>query len=164
MIPLIKNKLVWFSVFALVLTGILWYQNVTSMRSKLTVESTNDKGIFVGEKQRLVDTNSDYARQVKAIDDASAYERAGNSYYQSGNFERAIEEYKKAYSIKGGLAHATAGFELAETFEKLGRYDEAISVLDDMIQKKYLSPLGIQDATQMKSRLLAAKDQANQTQ
>ena len=52
------------------------------------------------------------------------------------------------------------GFKLAEAYEKLHRYDEAIAQLNQMIKNRELSELGIKDAKEMISRLLAAKHQA----
>ncbi len=52
---------------------------------------------------------------------------------------------------------AVGGLNLARSYEKLGRYDEGITLLDQMIQNGELSEKGIQNANEIKSRLLAAK-------
>ena len=70
---------------------------------------------------------SDYNEKVKAIDDASEQIRIGNSHYQSGNYEEASNAYKKAYDLDSG-SRTFIGFKLINSYEKLYRYDEALSL------------------------------------
>lgn len=139
--------------------GLIFYsQNVNSLKSKLTVQSIDNKGIFIGEssKNHIDFTTYDHKKAIKAIDDASDFESAGNGYYRNGDFMKAVEEYKKAYLVKGGLSQATSGLKLAMAYEKLGRYNEGIVLLDQMIQNGELSKNGVKNANVIKSRLLAA--------
>ena len=164
-----KNKIlasgVVFFTGIFLTAALLYHQNLVNIKSKLAVEPIDNKGIFVGEKQKMIkdapDHVGDYWKQVKAIDDASAYETSGNAYYRDSDFEKAAQEYKKAYLIGD---RAVSGFKLAETYEKLGRYNEAIDLLNNMVKNRELSELGIQDAKEMISRLLAAKNQSFQNQ
>ena len=55
-----------------------------------------------------------------------------------------------------------AGFKLVNTYEKMGKYDEALAQLGEMIQNLRLNKASLEDALTMKSRLLAAKSQAAQ--
>lgn len=159
-----RNKIfipaiLWGAVALFIATWVFCAQPQSNEKSKLTVQPIDDKGIFVGEANKgRVDFNSyDHQKAIKAIDDASNFESAGNVHYRNGDFEKASGEYKKAYLIRGGLSQATSGLKLAMTYEKLHRYDEGIALLDEMIVKGYLSEKGIQNANEIKSRLLSAK-------
>ena len=56
------------------------------------------------------------------------------------------------------MASTFVGFKLVDTYEKLGRYDDALTLLNDMVTKKW-SKEGLQKADQIKARILAAKAQ-----
>ncbi len=99
-----------------------------------------------------------YWQQVRSIDESEGYIRSGNSYFKIGRYEEAAQAYTKAYSVGD---RAVSGFKLAETYERLGKYDEAIALLDQMVQRRQLSELGIQDANSYKAKLLAVKAASN---
>jgi len=85
----------------------------------------------------------------------------GNEYFKTQNYEKAAEEFRQAYSTTYG-SKSLSGLKLARTYEKLERFDDGIKLLDDMIVRGYLSEQGIQNANDVKSRLLTAKSQAAQ--
>jgi len=117
----------------------------------------DNKGIFVGDKSKAMIEQEEHNQALRAIDQASSFEREGDQYFKLAQYEEAVEAYKKSYSIKGGLSEATSGLLLVQTYEKLGRYDEGITLLDQMIEKHQLSQKGIQNANEIKVRLLTAK-------
>jgi len=126
------------------------------MKKSLTVGKIDNEGIFVGERNLKVSGESKLDKMNKEIDDSWGNIRLGNQYSKEGQYEKAAEAFSKAYLPRHG-EKALAGFKLAETYEKLNRYDDAIIQLKQMIQNRELSELGIQDAKGMISRLLAAK-------
>ena len=85
----------------------------------------------------------------------------GDEYFKSQNYQSAAEEFKMAYVTNYG-SKSLSGLKLAESYEKLGRFNDAIDVLDQMIIKNQLSQTGVQMANNFKERLLAAKAQAGQ--
>ena len=153
-----KTYLILVVVVALFLaTALFYFKYSASMASKLVVQPIDNKGIFVGEKQPMTNHPDDYAKQTKAIDDAWDNMSIGDSYFKSGRYEEAATAYKKAYSIG---EKAVNGLLLAKTYEKLGRYDDGINLLNDMIKNHELSEKGVQNASAIKSRLLSAKNQS----
>ena len=120
----------------------------------------DEKGIFIGENNHMLNksssSGSQYQREIQEDDTAHDHIRQGDLLARQGQLAGAAEEYKKAYSI-GGISRAVSGTLLAQTYEKLGQYDEASTLLNQMIEKRQLSETGIQDAKAMISRLLAAK-------
>ena len=87
----------------------------------------------------------------------------GDEYFKSQNYKSAAAEFEMAYDTTYG-SKSLSGLKLAESYEKLGRFDDAINLLDQMIIKKQLSQAGIQMANDFKERLLVAKSQALQNQ
>lgn len=160
-----KNKPTAVSLSAVVggllVALLVYFQNTATLKSRVVVQSTGKNSIFFGEKKPTNEGSENYQRQVKAIDDAWDNIDIGNSYYKVGRYEDAAKAYEKAYLIG---EKAVSGFKLAETYEKLNRYDEATLLLNQMIEKHQLSEMGVQDAKEMISRLLAAKSQSSQTQ
>lgn len=86
---------------------------------------------------------------------------AGKDYYANGQYGQAAEAFRRAYSAKFG-SKPVAGLNLARCYEKLSRYDEGIALIDQMIKGGELSQKGIQNANEIKSRLVASKDKANE--
>lgn len=159
-----KSKIL-VTTTALILTACLvgalfYFQGVLGTKSKLVVQSMDKKGIFVGQTQPALNPASEYAKQVQAVHGAWEYIRLGDSYSEDGRHVEAAEAYKAAYEIG---ERVMSGFLLAETYEKLGRYEEAISLLNEMIQNLRLNDASLQDAQQMKSRLLAAKNNSSKS-
>ena len=87
----------------------------------------------------------------------------GDQYVKSGDYDSAVEAYKKAYSVKVAN-RSVSGIILAETYEKLARYDEGIQIINDMIKDNVLNENGITRVNEIKYRLLAAKSQALHTE
>lgn len=153
-----KSKLTFSIVIVAgaLLAGILYLQGASHTKLNLSVQQLGDKELFVGGSTKTLSSEKsyDHAAVLKAIDDAHEYMRKGDYFNRRNEFDKAAEEYKKAYMIDIG-SRAVSGFLLAETYEKLGRYDDAIAQLNQMIQNHELSELGIQDAKEMITRLLA---------
>jgi len=82
----------------------------------------------------------------------------GNSYENAGQYEEAAKAYRKAYDVDPGNG-LMSGDKLIETYEKLSRYDEALSVVDDILKNQPLGDYGKQQYALTRARLLAAKNQ-----
>lgn len=111
---------------------------------------------------RAASYQKSHVETIGAVDQASAYRMQGDVLAKQGNNLEAAEEYKKAYLVDTG-SRAVSGLLLAMSYEALGNYNDSIALLDQMIQNGELSANGVKNANEIKSRLLAAKAQAGQT-
>ena len=125
----------------------------------ITVQRIDSQGIYVGPETQKSKENS-INSVLKDINDASDHIHNGNEYVKSGQYERAIEAYKKAYAYSENLPDGTmAGIMLIEVYEKMGRYDDGIALINEIDEKYYKSEYGHQKAATIRARLLAAKNQ-----
>ena len=147
------------TVFFIVI--FIYFQDTKNLKSKLTIQRTGEKEIFVGDKQMVNDAPGDftaqYQREIRAIDEAHQHIQSGDFYSRQDRFDKAAEEYEKAYLIG---EKAVSGLLLAQTYGKLGRYDDGVKLLNNMIQKHQLSEHGVQNAKELKSKFFAAKNQS----
>src|SRR5688572_3378664 len=58
-----------------------------------------------------------------AQDDARAHFQRGQSAYETGDYETAVNEWRRAYELD---ARPALQYNLAQAYERLGRYDEAV--------------------------------------
>ena len=153
-----KPILLTIVLAAALLVGILYLQGASHTKLNPSVGRIGKKGLSVGDsaKNLFAIEPYDHQKAIRAIDEASKYRMGGDSFSRQGMFDRAAEEYKKAYMIDVG-SRAVSGLLLAMTYEKLGCYDDGIILLDRMIQNGELSKNGVKNANAIKSRLLAAK-------
>ncbi len=158
-----KKSIIFISLTSclILLTAALYFSNLNTVGPKPIVKSIDNKGIFIGEQKDLVIKPSQYSREIQADDEAHEHLRAGNLLFQQNKLNEAVEEYRKSYLI-GGMSKIVSGFTLIETYEKLDRYDEALSLLDE-IEKPSWSEYGHQKAAIIRTRLLAAKEQVEIT-
>lgn len=163
---MIKNKFLTLSIcIFLVLPGIgllLYSSSVMGKKSRLVVQPIDEKGFFVGDEKKVIEPDhvSEYWKQAKGIDDAWENIGIGNSYYQTGDYEKALGSYSKAYAMDTG-SRTFIGFKLIETYEKLKRYDDALAVLGDIVNPNW-SQKGIQKASETRARLLTAKENSKE--
>ncbi|GEM_PF-4391130 len=155
-----KPTLILIVPLIVVSTILIFVNHQTREKKTVTVQKIDGKGIFVGAPNMVPRAESKQEQITREVAYAWDNISAGENYFASGQYEQAVVAFKKAYAVEMG-SQALSGFKLAETYEKLGSYDEAIALLDNMIAKRQLSALGVQDANEMKSRLLAAS--ANKT-
>ena len=87
------------------------------------------------------------------------YIHTGSEHFASGRYNNAIEAYKKAYEIDP-RNRLYIGNNLIKTYEKVGKYDEAISVVNEILKTQPLGEYGIQKYSAIRERLIAAKAQA----
>ena len=128
----------------------------------LSVEKNGDV-IFVGEKDKIstnLEDASSSVKQIQKIDQAHEHIRKGDLLSKHGKFSEAAEEYKSAYLIKDAGSNAVSGSLLVDVYEKLGRYNDGINIIDDMIQNGYLSKNGVREVTEIRVRLTASKESA----
>lgn len=116
---------------------------------------------FNSKKELILARKTSHQNNLSQIDKIHSHLHSGNKFYRENNFKAAADEYMQAYQLG---EKALSGVLLAQVYEKMARYDEAIALLNSMIDKKQLSELGTQDAKAMISRLLAAKAQSAQSQ
>jgi len=141
---------------------ILSYRNRDLQTKKsLTIKRIDPKGIFIGQSDLARSGKSKLDHLYKEIDYSWDNIGEGKDYYASGDYEHAAEAFRQAYLPTHG-EKAVAGLNLALSYEKLGRYEEGITLLNQMIKNRELSEKGIQNANEIKSRLLAAKAQTQQ--
>jgi tetratricopeptide (TPR) repeat protein len=69
----------------------------------------------------------------------------GNDYYDAGQFDQAAIAFKEAYLNKP-THRAEAGIKLALSLAKLGRYEDAVNVLSQMIVNNDLNDKGAEYA------------------
>lgn len=157
-----KNK---FLLIAIVLFGALgiWFSKGYFEREKVGFKIIDRNSFSVSDPKFLNTEVTDkslerkeHEQSLRNIDNAWNYIGAGDEHIKNGMLAEALDAYKKSYAIGGG-ARAVSGLLLADTYEKLGRYDEGIVLLDEMIAMRYLSKNGIRNANQIRSRLIAAK-------
>ena len=103
---------------------------------------------------------SNYGQQVKSIDDASEKITIGNAHFRSRNYQEASEAYEMAYVLDPG-SRTFIGLKLIDTYEKMGHFHKALSLLNEM-EKLSWSEKGHARAAEIRSRILAAKAQATQ--
>ncbi|MBI2095358.1 MAG: hypothetical protein HYT89_04240, partial [Candidatus Omnitrophica bacterium] len=107
-----KNKIAVTSICLFVAGFFLFYSyNVKQSKLKLAIEPIYQEN--------------------KVDDQAREHLQRGDTFYQKGQLAMAAEEYKLSYSI-GGPSKIICGFKLVEVYEKLNRYGDALSFLDEM--------------------------------
>lgn len=172
-----KNRIVIILGIIIIILGaaIFSFRRIDTSKSRVDIKSMGDsKGIFVGERRPQYKESDpskwspetrrrveQHEADVKAIDDAHRFRMQAYGYLKEGKLELAAEAFEKAYAYKNHpfTGHAVTGFDLAATYEKLGRYDDAIAILDNMIKNRETNEFGIRKANDMIARLLAAKNQ-----
>ena len=101
-----------------------------------------------------------YRQELAGIHEAADKIRKGDSERRLGNYSGASALYREAYNLDLGSRHVS-GFLLADVYEQLQQYDDAIALLDEMIKNRVINEVGIQKANAMKSRLIAAQHKVN---
>lgn len=146
----------------LVISFLFFKSRANRAGGNVSVSKVDDRGIFVGEKSKKIPGEPIQERIGKEIVEASENLSKGRDYFANGQYELAAEAFKSAYLPRYG-EKAVGGLYLARSYEKLGRYDEGIALLDQMIQNGELSEKGILNANEIKSRLIASKNQTSAT-
>lgn len=172
-----KLLILSFVATLLLLVAVISLQKITfNSKKSLSVQRMEDgKGIFVGEKvSQYKDTDlskwspetrkrvEDHEKDVKAIDDAWNNISLGGNFSKSRNYEDALEAYKKAYAADSGSRAFVGIYRLIPTYEKLGRYDDALSLLAEMERQVFKGEAGARTAQEIRARLIAAKNQTAQ--
>ena len=154
-----KNKSVSISIIvvvAIIVVGYLFAN--TKQKKEITVSKIDDQGVYVGPKIPKSKENS-INPVLRDINYAWDNIDAGNRFYNAGQYEQAVEAYKKSYAIKTTPAGAFSGLRLIESYEKLGRFDEALAIIEDLEKNNFKGEKGLQKAAQLRAQLLAAKNQ-----
>lgn len=104
----------------------------------------------------------DFYAETSAIKVMGDELRSGNHAFDRADYTSAAEYYNRAMNADPG-SRTFIGLKLIDTYEKMGEYSKALSVLDVIINKSS-SEYGQSKAYEIRSRLLAAKAQAAQNQ
>ena len=131
----------------------------------LSVESIDNKRIYIGEEKSChepppADTEARWTKTVNALNQGWEWIGIGNSHYVSGQYEEAVEAYKKAHEADPGNIMAEPL--IIEMYEKLYRYDEAINLVDNILKTQSLAPIGVERYTAIRNRLLTTKNKAKE--
>ena len=86
-----------------------------------------------GSGVRIPLTKNDLRRLDRRLDAAAVYNE-GLSLADRGDYPAAVELFRKALSKDPGFEDAS--FNLAVTWRRLGRYDEATDVLRDLVERR----------------------------
>lgn len=169
-----KTKIAVIGGILVTLVLLLGYQvKWHTMSKSLVVQPIDEKGIFVGDaskspidetieekRRRLYPVQQkrweEHQKRLRAIDEASKSMMNGDRFFRQGEFEKAAEAYEKSYAADPGSRHVS-GQDLARTYEKLGRYDDAIKLLNQMIENKEMNEFGVKIARAHIARLEALK-------
>lgn len=163
-----RNKIILTIGVLVLILGVasLYFVNLNSSQSRPPIRTIDNKGNYIGDKQSGLEPASDeasrFAKTVKGLHEGWENIRLGNSYKRAGQYEEAIQAYKKAYDVDPGN-RVFSGRKLIETYEKLSRYDEALSVVDEILKNQPLGEYGVEKYTAIRARLLAAKNQTSTT-
>lgn len=137
-----------------------------SKANRITVESIGaGKGVFVGEKRPQYQESDptkwspetrqgveEYERDIKAMDLAHNYTMMALNSRKAGSYEEAIQYHKKAYDVYPP-GRSTVRIDLVETYELMGKYEEAITTIDIILEERYLSEWGKKAALAMRQKL-----------
>lgn len=137
---IITLTIVFFTIIVAV-----YLSNSMNVR-KLSVRSIDGQNIFVGDKNlnsAHEGPNLGVNKVDHAIDLVWDNIHLGNVNFKAKNYEEAAKHYKKALEIDtwtggGGVA----GKYLVESYEVIGRYDEALESLDYMVKRFYKTENG----------------------
>lgn len=169
-----KTKIIIISGILIVLILILVGGQInkrSAMSKSLVIEPVGEKGVFVGDSKLLPNDENEkrhrlysvqqkrweeHQKTLKGIDKAWDYIGIGAKHFKTGEFEKAAESYEKSYVADPGSRHVS-GQNLARTYEKLGRYDEGVKLLNQMINNKEMNEFGMKIARAHIARLEALK-------
>ncbi len=159
---MIRKILLVIVLVVLLIVGTFFLVN--SCKESTLRNSSNPKdmsGEYRSEsKNRNLEISSDedsYRKTVANLNEGWANARLGNAHIREGRYNEGIEAYKKAYDVDPGN-RVYMGDLLVEAYEKAGRYDEAISLTDEILNSQRLVAYGINKFSAIRTRLIAAKN------
>ncbi len=119
-------------------------------------KKVDEHTIFFGENQRPTLSSASSNERPEPSPGDKSYPwvllEKGNNFLLAGHFEKAAAAFAKSYEISGPT-RVLSGFKLIEADEKLGRWDEAIAVLEEMKNKYLASTKEFGEATRLRSEL-----------
>lgn len=118
------------------LSGILWFFYLKDISYQLREGARVARESF-DPKTEIGKANLIRKAQLAEI---NAYERLGNKYAYEGNYQNAIEEYKKALELtrkyNDGIGYGVIRSYLSQVYEYAGQYDLALQELNWLISRK----------------------------
>jgi tetratricopeptide (TPR) repeat protein len=96
------------------------------------VNERDTDGFLVGLDPRVKKMALEHREAVHRIDSSFANEREGDRLFRIGDYEKALVHYLKAQELTDGPKGVIMNI-IAETYQKLGRYDDAIAILQESI-------------------------------
>lgn len=124
-------------------------------------KKVDENTVFLGEKEREAQGEN---LQPQPGDKNYAWYvlEKGNNFLLAGHFEKAAAFFAKGYEVSGPT-RVLSGFKLIEANEKLGRFDEAVVILEDMKQKYLVSVHEFGEATRLRAQLEDEKRKSTPT-
>ena len=121
-------------------------------------KKVDEKTVLFGEKGSSSGMAEADDSEPKPGDKSYAWRllERGNNFFLAGHMEKAAAAFSKCYGIEGPT-RVLSGFKLIEAYEKLGRVDEAIAVLEEMKQKYLVSTKEFGEAVRIRAGLEDAK-------
>lgn len=124
----------------------------------------DQQGVFVGDESKIF---TEKPKQIyQEIDYVWEQVHMAGVSEKQGKLDEAAEHYKKGfYGLSSDMENITpersmCATYLIDVYQKLGRYDEALAILDILEAKVFRGEFGIKRGAEIRARLLAAKNQA----
>lgn len=103
-------------------------------------ESTNERsqihnyrGIVHARSNRHQEAIESYTESLRCVENVWALNNRGETYFELGQFDQALEDFGGAHTLQEDLAIATAG--LAVTQHVLGNTDDALALWRTLLEK-----------------------------
>ena len=164
MIPAFLAVFFLFQIFACPL-----YAQSRSAPSWDAPKKVDENTVFFGEKKSLLAGQSGNSLNERLEPQAGEKSYAwrlleqGNNFLLAGHLEKASAAFAKCYEV-GGPTRVLSGFKRLEALQKLGRWDEALAVLEDLKQKYLVSTKEFGEAVRIRANLEDAKRKSLPTQ
>ena len=116
--------------------GELLYAVIPDLQKRMADSGGEDRAVTEANLKKLIEANRKIAEATMAIsrnpDDAQAFHRRANAYYEKEDYDRALFDYDAAIRIEPNDDHSLFYRALINRYE-LGRIEEAIADLDRAI-------------------------------
>ena len=84
----------------------------------------------------------------------------GETFYRAGRYDEAVMAFKDAYDIDP-RNRVMIGDKLIKAYEKVGKYDKAIAIVDDILNNHHLGERGIKEFNEIRSHLIETKNKSS---
>ena len=133
------------------------------LKENLTVKNIDKQGMFVGDREKVF---TEKPKQIyQEIDYVWEQVRMAGISEKQGKLVEAAEYYKKGFrGLSSDMENITPERSMCATYlidiyQELGRYNEALELLNILETKVFKGKFGAKRAAEIRSRLLAEKAQ-----